>query len=449
MAINMNLVKLSNQLEQVKGEVQARVERSKDDHGNLNSDVFKIKNPDIDISMGEWLSSRTEECTKLQAQIDDYMKTETSLESFDSLLNIGKQKAQRPISREPGRKYSITDDMFKSDDWNDFLEKKIQTFNLDTKADLKTLFESTTPSATDTISVESVRTGEFIMAPRTRVTLLDLIPQLPTEQTVIKYEVEVKNESAAAPIAQGAVYQESAFQVDEVSVNVGKSGMFTQVSEELMADRPQFRTRIDNSLMMQLYRRTQNDLIGGVPIPATEYVGTPTDNPNIRGFLNLTNVTEINYIDGQAGDNPITRLDEAGEMVYRIGESEADAIVMNSQDWVKLKALQSTTGAFILRGANAPISQPVARAIDEWPVILCNALPPATVLMGAFSQFCQIRDRQSVQVRIQEAQQVPVGAINVPVFTQPSGRYNVFADVRYAFAVTRGLAFTKITGFAT
>ena len=38
-------------------------------------------------------------------------------------------------------------------------------------------------------------------------------------------------------------------------------------------------------------------------------------------------------------------------------------------------------------------------------------------------------------------------AQTVTVQTQPSGRYNIYSDVRYAFIVYRSLAFTKITDF--
>ena len=31
--------------------------------------------------------------------------------------------------------------------------------------------------------------------------------------------------------------------------------------------------------------------------------------------------------------------------------------------------------------------------------------------------------------------------------TQPAGRYNIYADARYAFYARRGLAFTRITDF--
>ena len=449
MPINMNLVTVSNLLEQVKGEVTARVERSKDDHGNLNSDVFKLRNQDITVSMGEWMAERTEECMKLQKEIDNYTMAENSLDGFNALLNLGKEKANRPISREIGKQFSVSDQIFQGDDWEAFREKRSQTrqFMSEINADIKTLFETTSSGAVNNVSIESVRTGEFEMLPRTRVTIFDIIPQASTSNPSVKYDAEVLNQSAMAAIAQGAVYQESAFRIDEVSVDVGKSGAFIQVSEELMNDMPEFRARIDGSLMQQLMRRSQDDIIGGVPINDGEYVGTPVANAGVVGFLDVP-AANINVIDG-SGLNQISVIEDGAEMVYRLGQGEADAILMNSQDWAGMKKLQSTTGSFILRGANAPLSAPVERAIDEWRVVLCNSLPQGTVIIGDFANHCMLRDRQAAQVRIQEAQQVPVVGANVPVFTQPSGRYNVFADVRYAFYVRRGMAFTRITDFGT
>ena len=224
------------------------------------------------------------------------------------------------------------------------------------------------------------------------------------------------------------------------------------MSEELLSDRPEMRARMDGSLTQQMLRRVQSDIMGGAPIPASEYVGTPTNSTDVVGFLDVPNA-DINLIDGNAGANsgefrnPITVIEEAVEMIYRVGEAEADAVVMNSQDWVRVKTLQATTGAFILRGALAPISQAVPRAIDEWPVILCNALPEHTMIVGAFGEHCAIRDRQSLQVRIQEALSVPVAGANVTVHTEPTGRFNIYADARYAFYVRRGLAFTRVTDF--
>jgi len=348
MPTNMNLVRASNQLEQVKGDVQARVERSKDEHGNPNSDVFRVKNPDITLSMGEWLQERTQEAQKLQAEIDDYLKTEGALSSFEDLLNLGNQKGSRAPHPTPGAKWSFGHEIMKSEDYDLFVAKKIKDFSHDLDVGMKALFMSTDSNAADTVNVESVRTGEYIMAPRTRVTLLDIIPQIATDQAAVKYDEETKNLSNAAPIAQGGTYQESQFTIDEKSVDVSKSGVFIQVSEEALQDRPQLESRMNGNLMAQQYRRIQADIIGGTMQNADEYVGAPAANANVLGFLDIANAN-INTIDGNDGEtsgnyrNPITLLEEGAEMVYRIGEAEASAILMNSQDWVKVKTLQSTT----------------------------------------------------------------------------------------------------------
>ena len=69
--INMNLVRLKNQLDQVKGEVQARIDRSRGDDGHPNSDIFELKNPEIkQIRWATWVYDRTghRKLYKLQAQ---------------------------------------------------------------------------------------------------------------------------------------------------------------------------------------------------------------------------------------------------------------------------------------------------------------------------------------------------------------------------------------------
>ena len=199
-------------------------------------------------------------------------------------------------------------------------------------------------------------------------------------------------------------------------------------------------------------RRIQSDIVGGAP-PAAEYVGTPVNATQVTGFLDIA-AANINTIDG-AGVNQIAALEDGAEMVYRLGEAEADAIAINSQDWTDIKKLQSTTGSFVLRGAASPLWAPVVRAIDEWPVVLCNALPRRTVIIGAFAEHCAIRDRQAVQVRISEAQGVPaqvapVTGTNAAVAymaAEPTGRINIHTDARLAFYIRRGLAFTRITNF--
>ena len=448
---NLNLVRASGKLEAVKRDVQVRTDRARDDDGDLSSELFAIKNSDIEQPMHEYIADQTAEATRLQKEVNSYLAAESSLETFESIVDAGKQKRRIPETTMGGR--NLAKELMGSEEFQDMVETKSKTLKFDTDVNLKTLFETTDAVGVDQVSVESVRTGEFVMTPRTRVTLLDIIPQLTTDQASVKYDEETKNLSAVAPIAQGAIYQQSQFQIEERTVDVYKAGAFIQVSEELLDDEPEIRARLDGSLRSQMMRRIQSDVIGGVPAPGSEYVGTPTANASVTGFLDIASAN-INEIDGSSL-NQVAVLEDGAEMVYRIGEAESDAIVMTSQDWVAMKKLQATTGSFILRGANSPLTAPVSRQIDEWPVVLCNALPQGTVLIGAFGEHCAIRDRQAVQVRIQEAQGIPGQAAPVSgsvatvaiVQAEPTGRLNIFTDARLAFYIRRGFAFTRITNF--
>lgn len=451
---NWNLMKAAKQLEQVKADVRARTERATDDDGNLNSEMFKYRNPEITVPMHEWLKERYDEAEKLQAEVDDYTKSESLLTGFDNLDSIGREKGRRPALNGQGKMLGLSDALVKSEAFDNFTKSLkmepstnmgIKAMSFDHEIGLKTLFTSD-PSGTNvagTVNVESIRTGEFEMLPRTRVTLMDIIPQAETMFPVVKYDAETLNESNVQDIAQGALYSESAFTIEERTVDVEKSGAFIQISEEVMQDRPEMRARLDGSLMSQLMRRVQDDIVGAAAIVNPgEYVGTPAVGA-INGFLETTG---LNAYDG-SGVNQVEALYRAAELVYRNGQTEANAIVMNSQDWADMQSLQSTTGSFVLPGALSPLWAPRRMQIGDWPVVLCNALPQRRVLIGDFANHCMIRDRQTAQVRIQEAQGITGVAPGAAAYTQPTGRFNIYCDVRYAFYVRRPLAFTDISNF--
>ena len=374
---------------------------------------------------------------------------------FNSLVQAGKEFRKPPLP-VGGKTRSLASELFETEEYKSLASGDIKQMGFKADIGLKTLFETTTTGAADTVSVESVRDGDFVPLPRTRVTLLDIIPQRSTEYPVVKYDAEVLNESNVQVIAQGEAYSESRFRIDERLATIIKAGAYIQVSEELLADRQEMRARIDTSLRNQMLRRIQSDILGGVPIPAAEYVGTPVNNATITGILDI-GASDINTIDGNAGlsagnhINEYELIERAQEVIYRNGEADADAIVMNSQDWLDYVTLQTTTGAFVARGSLAPLSEPTPPMIAGLPVIFCNALVQNTVLVGAFRDYAVIRDRQSVQVRIQEAQRIPSVAVasnaTSATTTIPAGRFNIYIDGRYTFYARRGLAFCTLTNF--
>lgn len=453
MPTNMKVVQLSNQLEQLQGEVKARLSRATPEgETEPNAELFAATSTDVDMTLGAYLQAKHKEYKGLQAELDDYRMADEEYKGLSHLFDSGKEIVNKaPIAMGPTHQ-RFSSAILESEQWKDFRNGNIRAKDMafDVDLELKALFETTTASNNNDVSVESIRTGDFVPQGLTEVTLLDIIPQIPTTDPVVKYDEEVKNESNAAAIAQGAVYLESAFQYDEKSVNVSKMGTYINVSEEALDDVAELRARLDGSLRGQLARRIQSDIIGAAPRPASEYVGTPTDNTNISGFLEHDSVQSLDthpLVSSGETYNHFNAISDAEELVKRVGFARADALVMNSQDWKKLRQLQSTTGSFVIRGALAPLTGAVTMALDGMPIIECNALPVGSVLVGAFREHAVIRDRQSVQVRMQEAQSVVVDGTAETVFTQPSGRYNIFADARLAFYMRRPEAFVKILNF--
>ena len=405
--------------------------------------------------MGEWIAERAEELEKSQKELDDYLKADGALAAVDTLAQVGEQRGTRVPFPTGDKRRNLAGELFGSDEFTEMKEMGAKRMSFQTDIGLKQLFASDV-NAADTVNVESLRTGEYEMLPRTQVTLLDIIPQLPTTERVVKYDSEIKNLSAVADIAQGAVYQESEFTINELTTPVVKVGAFLQTSEELLDDAPETRARIDSNLRGQMLRRIQSIVVGGTPTNSTEYIAGARATSSIDGFMDLTANTGINFIDAHVGvpsgdkTSEYDLIEQSMEEVYRNGEAEADAIVMTSQSWRNYATLQTTTGAYIARGALVGTSGPVMREIAGLPVVLCNALPANTVLVGAFGEHCAIRDRQDVQVRIQEALSVPGRATSTDVVqTEPTGRFNIYTDARLAFYARRGLAFTRLTNFGT
>ena len=227
MSSNLNLVRASEKLKATKAEVEARTGRSTDDEGQLKSDVFSIKNPDIEASMGEWLTDRSQEIERLQTEIDDYLKADGALDHIKHIDDLGKKVDRPPLN---GRdKASIADTLFQDERWGDLKAGRIKGFAVDTEVSLKTLFATDAASASNQYSIDSVREDLYLPAPRTRPTILDIIPQLPTTERVVKYAEETVNQSNVSPIAQGDPYLESQFQVVEQSANVVKRGAYPGV----------------------------------------------------------------------------------------------------------------------------------------------------------------------------------------------------------------------------
>ena len=286
------IASLRNELKSIQDNVEDLVDKATK-NGKPDSALFKENNPDIDLSLGKFIEQEYNKAEALQARIeaiqnDDQQAINDGLSQFQDLKNRGSQKATNtPLPDDGEQRNDLTAAIMESEEFKEMVAEKKGSMSMMAEMSLKTLFAADSNTA-NTVNVESVRDGDYVPLPRTRVTLLDLIPQIPTTERVVKYDREKKNLSAAQAIAQGAAYSESEFEIEEATANVIKIGCYLQVSEELLDDAPEMRARIDTNLDGQMMRRAQSVVVGGAAMPAGEYVtGADGAISDIVGFLDI------------------------------------------------------------------------------------------------------------------------------------------------------------------
>ena len=123
------------------------------------------------------------------------------------------------------------------------------------------------------------RTGRIAEYAYRPVQILDLIPQTTTGQAAVQYMEETTSMNAAAEVAEGGTYAESALALTEMTSNVRKIATFLPVTDEQLEDEPQARGLINNRLPLFVRLRLDGQVVNGN--------GTA---PNLRGFLNVVGI---------------------------------------------------------------------------------------------------------------------------------------------------------------
>ena len=126
---------------------------------------------------------------------------------------------------------------------------------------------------------EVTRTGRIAEYAYRPVQILDLIPQTTTGQAAVQYMEETTSMNAAAEVAEGGTYAESALALTEMTSNVRKIATFLPVTDEQLEDEPQARGLINNRLPLFVRLRLDGQVVNGN--------GTA---PNLRGFLNVVGI---------------------------------------------------------------------------------------------------------------------------------------------------------------
>ncbi len=203
-----------------------------------------------------------------------------------------------------------------------------------------------------------------------------------TESNLVQYQREDVFTNNANTIAEAGQYPQSEIKYKDADAKVKKIGHFIKVTKEVLDDSPQLQSLIDGRLKYGVLYKDDLQLL----------LGDGTSN-NILGIVPQSSAYDADRT--LAGDTMADILSHA--ITQSISdEYYASGIVLNPQDWEKIRLLKTTDGAYIFAGP----MQSVVPTLWGLPVVLTNAMPVNTFLTGAFAIGAQIFDRQTVEVEI-------------------------------------------------
>lgn len=260
------------------------------------------------------------------------------------------------------------------------------------------------------------------------LTLLDLVPRVPTGSDTIEYVKEDTFTNAAAFTAEASattgttgLKPESALAYSVATETVRTLAHWIPVTNRMLSDAPAIRGIINGRLLLGL------DLI-----LETQIVSGNGSGENLTGIVdtpgrNLVAITTQSVVDA---------IFQGRTKVRVVGKGRPNAVVLHPNDWQTIRlarenAATGTLGGYIM----GPPSQVGATTLWGLPVIESEALTENTGLLGDFAQGCTLFDREQSAVR--------VGTINDQFVRNMQ---TILAELRAAFIVWRPSMFTKLTG---
>ena len=303
----------------------------------------------------------------------------------------------------------VASDLFKNHQSGTMEAGEVQGFGL---KELKTLFQTSAGW-----EPESTRIGRLVDAVTRPIQVIDIIPSGQTGQAAIVYMEETTRTHGAAERAEAGAYAESTFELEEKSSPVRSIGDSVPVTDEQLADVPQVQSYLNQRLAFGVRQRLDGQILNGD--------GTA---PNLRGILNTTGIQTV-----AKGSDPVPdAIYKALTKIRVTGRAMPSAVLFHPTDWQGVRLLTTSDGIYIW---GSP-SESGPERIWGQQVVQTDALTENTALVGDFPNFCQLFERQGLDVRL--------GFVNDD-FTK--GKQTIRAGMRVpAFLVYRATAFSTITG---
>jgi HK97 family phage major capsid protein len=279
--------------------------------------------------------------------------------------------------------------------------------------------------------------GGYLVRPERLSEIIDLVAKRPksvinlvnrSQTTVdsIEYIVTLSrtNNAAIVPERASGAYglkPESTFDFDFKTAVIKTIATWIAASRQILQDAPRLRALIDNELTYMVEIVLEDQLLNGD--------GTG------QNFTGIMSTSGINTRVHQTSGARFTATDTIPDTIKRaltdlaLEYYEADAIVLHPATAEKLELQKDGDDNYL------NVYDPISQSLWRKPVLSTQAIASGSALVGNFRLGCTLWDRTTTEIRVGEPNDYFL-----------RNAVAVLAELRAGFAVTRPLAFEKITG---
>lgn len=306
----------------------------------------------------------------------------------DRLLEAEQKMTAKPTAPEPSVVKSAGQIFAESDSFKQMIQSK--GFNsLPVEIDRKAIVNATMNTLQPLVNGD--RQPGIIMPAMRRLTIRDLLPQIPTGSNLVEYASELVFTNAAAPqggtasptgTGEGEAKPESTITFQMSTAAVITLAHWIGASRQVMSDAAQLAGYIDTRLSYGLKLEEEDELLNSS--------GTAGELNGLRNQATAFN----------GGVTNATALDTLLRAFLQVSlaEYEASAVVLHPTDWTNIMMLKDTQGRYLF---SDPHSTELPRVWGR-AVVPTASMTVGQFLTGAFDIGAAIYDREGVSIRVSD-----------------------------------------------
>jgi HK97 family phage major capsid protein len=338
-----------------------------------------------------------------------------NVEKMDSRLTAMEVKSNRSLEGELMERKSAGQQFVQSDEFKN--RSGFKTNHVELNVITKDISNGAGSAAALTTQY---RNPSIFRDPNRQVLIRDLLTTLPITDSAVEVMRELAFTNSAAPQAGELVAKaKSDITYSQETYVVQTMAHYIIASRQILSDVPRLQSEIDGRLMYGLDLLSDDQLL----------LGDGTGN-NLKGLLVDAAVPSLGASAAETGTIWVDFI-RKGVTALQLKNYSATAVVVAPADWEILETSKGTDGHYIW----ATVPQGGEARMWRIPVVVSNAMPEGTFLMGDFAMGATIYDRQQKSVYTSDS--------HADLFVRNG--VAILAEERLAFAIERPNAFVKGT----